>query len=433
MPRLRIALAAGAVTMLATALAAAPWIPHQPVPVTTTAAPAIPRTIGPPPFLASDVTEDPAGHAVALVGDDGGYVALSAYQNRIREITTEDDPPVICDDGTLVAFGVADGVRTAGLDTGWEHTVDLPGQPSVLALSPDCGHAATVDADGSIGVLDLGTGTLREVGTVGPVTEDAQSYTAVSPAAFSPDGHTLAVASQTGRVVDIYDVATWTLKETFNSGFTGNIWGLDFAPDNQQVITAVYEGASSAGRMFRHRVGGGAMVSAAITMDPNAIAVSPKLAANGNVVIAVADNNGFVGVMELSATAFTTPTVLTFSGDINNATYAVRFSPDGKLLAAGNRNGTVAFWNIPLVGVASSGAPLTATGMSSINDLAFTPDGQWLGVIASSEASIWNVGTRMRRGRFTPPHRGGSGAFSRTGGVLAVGEVECGKVMLCAD
>ncbi|MDQ1653768.1 MAG: hypothetical protein QOI35_2968, partial [Cryptosporangiaceae bacterium] len=35
---------------------------------------------------ASDVSDDPAGTAAALVGDGTGYVAVSAYQNRIREI-----------------------------------------------------------------------------------------------------------------------------------------------------------------------------------------------------------------------------------------------------------------------------------------------------------------------------------------------------------
>jgi WD40 repeat protein len=251
--------------------------------------------------------------------------------------------------------------------------------------------------------------------------------------AFSPDGRILAVASETGRVVDIYDVGTWALRETFNTGFTGDIWGLGIAPDSQQVITADYESGGS-GKLFRHRLGGGALVQATTPLDPNSIAVSPVLAANGNVVIGIADNAGFVGVMELGATGFSPGTMLTFSGSINDRTYAVAFSPDGRLLAASNYSGRVAFWAIPLAGTLTpTGASLMATNMASVYGLAFTPDGQWIGLAASNEASIWNVGTRARRGRFVPPRGGLSIAFSPTGGVMAVGGRECGKVLICAD
>jgi WD40 repeat protein len=250
--------------------------------------------------------------------------------------------------------------------------------------------------------------------------------------AFSPDGLNLAVGSQTGRVIDIYEVGTWTLRETFNTGFTGNIWGMDFAPDNQQVISADYE-ANGSGKLFRHRLGGGGMVSTAITHDPNALAVSPVRAANGNLVVAVADNSGFVALLELADSGFTTPTTLTFSGSINNPTYAVRFSPDGKLLVAGNDQGQVVFWNLPLGSLTPTGTPIMTTNTASVFDLTFTPDGQWLAIAADVEASVWNVLARTRRGRFVPPRGGRSVAFSRTGGVMAVGEDECGKVLICAD
>ena len=102
-------------------------------------------------------------------------------------------------------------------------------------------------------------------------------------------------------------------------------------------------------------------------------------------------------------------------------------------LAASNDEGQVVFWNIPLASLTPTGAPLAATGAATVFDTVFSPDGQWLAVAARSEASIWNVTARTRRGRFVPPHLGRSLALSPTGGVMAVGGDECGKVLVCAD
>jgi WD40 repeat protein len=69
----------------------------------------------------------------------------------------------------------------------------------------------------------------------------------------------------------------------------------------------------------------------------------------------------------------------------------VAFSPDGKLLASADADGTVQLWN-PATGQPAA-SPLRAG--SGVNEVAFSPDGK---LLASADADgtvrIWNTGSR---------------------------------------
>lgn len=92
------------------------------------------------------------------------------------------------------------------------------------------------------------------------------------------------------------------------------------------------------------------------------------------------------------------------------AAYAVRFSPDGKLVAVGDSSGTVAIWD-----VSSSrrvGEPLAGHG-GDVGSLGFSPDGKTL-VTSSGDGSfrLWDVATRKLIGAPLPgSDTGGSVTF----------------------
>ena len=111
-----------------------------------------------------------------------------------------------------------------------------------------------------------------------------------------------------------------------------------------------------------------------------------------------------------------------------SATNTVRFSPDGRQLAAGGSDGRFNFWNYPLptprapngadvLFMASNGA------FQDVNMIAFHPSGGYVGVAnggwnAGGFGTIWDVATRGPRGRFTPAYWPMSVAFTGDGKLL---------------
>jgi WD40 repeat protein len=101
---------------------------------------------------------------------------------------------------------------------------------------------------------------------------------------------------------------------------------------------------------------------------------------------------------------------------------SVAFSPDGKLLAAGNRYHTVRVWD-----VATKKEIKTLTGhMSDVWSIAFSPDGKTLAAAdtdwkKASKVKLWDTTTWKERGAIDVPGEILSIAYSPNGDWLAVG------------
>jgi WD40 repeat protein len=114
--------------------------------------------------------------------------------------------------------------------------------------------------------------------------------------------------------------------------------------------------------------------------------------------------------------------------------YPGRFSPDGRLIAVGLKNGGIAFRDAQTF--MPSGAPLRETG-GEVQALAFSPDGATLaGVSSSGMTTLWDVSSRSLRHEpfyagldpsiaFSPD--GKTLATSGSGGGVAFWDVETGE------
>ncbi|MEU6407055.1 hypothetical protein [Streptomyces sp. NPDC046985] len=193
-------------------------------------------------------------------------------------------PVVFTSHGRSLATAGADGtVRVIDLATGASRiVVRCPDILSSAVFSRDGRTAATISAQGAVRLWDVATGRPGR-----SFVDDADSDD--STAAFSPDGHTLAIAGLV--TVRLWDTGTGRLRRALKGNF-GQVWSVAFSSDGSTLATTGYD------RTVR-------------LWD----------AATGRAV-----------------------TVLPRGAEMDRAVSA-SFSPDGRTLATGGDNGTVRLWD----------------------------------------------------------------------------------------
>ncbi|QJW94103.1 WD40 repeat domain-containing protein [Frigoriglobus tundricola] len=142
-------------------------------------------------------------------------------------------------DGKRILVGdYKNGNRVIDFATGREEVrlaaAKRPGEGAFsVAVSPGNDRVALADPDGTVRLVDAGTG--REVCVLaGPVTDHPDGRNALG-LAFSPDGRTVAVAYRLGEV-RVYEVATGSERFRF-VGHTNAPTGVRFSPDGGRLCS----------------------------------------------------------------------------------------------------------------------------------------------------------------------------------------------------
>lgn len=259
--------------------------------------------------------------------------------------------------------------------------------------------------------------------------------------AFSADGSLLAVAVNGG--VDLWNTSTWTFKTTL-VGSSNFFVGVAFTPDQTHIIALDQNSGATLGTLYLFDLNAATsqipIRTLPLTDGPEDLAVARK-AVNGQVGVAVSYGDGFADVFSYANGTFSTPVNVVVDSSGFGA-WLPAFSADGTLLAIGDDDGFVHFWNFPLSGATESGTEIafgTAGDGDAVFAIDFSPNGSYLAAGggsadgSDSNAALFNVAARSQRARANSSHNVTAIAFSPTGNAVGGGEGDCGRVFMCTN
>ncbi|MGB6615964.1 MAG: WD40 repeat domain-containing protein, partial [Trebonia sp.] len=320
-------------------------------------------------------------------------------------------------DGSVQLWDVTTGRKAGG------PLIAGQGTPTSVVFSPDGTTLAAAGPQDPVRLWNVATG--RQIGH-GLATGGESGH--IISIAFSPGGKVLATGGDNGYV-QLWNVATGQQMGSTADVSSGLVDSVAFSPDGTILATG-----DSGGGARLWDVSAIEQASRAVSnprYDSVAVAVSPD-----GKTLATDDGNGSVRLWDI-ATGRQVGPVLTVTAGVPpsrpappGSSASLAFSPDGKILAAGEPfGGIVRLWSV------ATGRPVgpglnTNPQAPEISSLAFSPDGKILATAANGgQAELWDVATGHQIG--TPfAHDAFSVAFSPDGRILAVADIQSSTVRL---
>ena len=281
-------------------------------------------------------------------------------------------------DGNRLATGSGDGtVRIWNIDlAGTREQMTLGGLTSVqsLAYSPDGSWLATTTADGRARLWDASTGE-RILTLAG--------HDAGFDAAFAPDGATLVTSGLSGPTI-IWDTTSGEVRRILR-GAEGWIGSVAFSPDGTRIAAGMGFTDAGSGEILIWDASTGRPVTTLGEIAPNDdhAFVDLSFSPDGR-LLAAANLDGTAKVWHLASgeRRLTLP--------IGGLVVAVAFSPDGRLLVTAGSDGTVRVWDV------ATGEEIQSFegNVGTIMSVAFSPDGKRLASAGSDNTTrLWDVST----------------------------------------
>jgi WD40 repeat protein len=321
------------------------------------------------------------------------------------------------DGKTLVSCARDDTLRYWDMATGKElRQVNFEGGVYWrLAFSPDGTVLAT--GGGNARLWDAATGKLLRV-----VEPDPEGN--IEALAFSPDGKTLAAAWSNSHAVSLWDVTTGKRKLTFD-GANGPIIGLAISPDGSLLASSARE-KNCRRRNAVHLWDAASAKEVGTAGTDLGFASPPAFSADGK-LLAAGNEDGTIRIWE----AATRREVRRLTGHAGMVEF-VGFAPDGKVLVSfGYHDRVFRVWDLTDgKEIRHFNSTLTAPGEAN----ALTPDGKLFvqGGRASPSLTLWDVtaGKPVHRFGFDDNAMGVTAvALSPDGRTVASAEMN-GKVVL---
>ena len=223
--------------------------------------------------------------------------------------------------------------------------------------------------------------------------------------AFSPNGDSLAVASDIG--IWIYDVETQR-EQTLITGHKRSVFSISFSPDGSLLASGSMDGTLKLWNVETNKN--------IATLEEGFVAYSPVgrvpivFSSDGSLLASGGSRNA-IKLWDVN----TKKNIATLNGHTDSIS-CVAFSPDGSLLASGAWDGTVKLWDIAEKKIFAT----LKTEEWLISSVAFSPDGAILVSGGPRSVKLWDVTTGENTFTFEALTGGRQSiAFSPSGRTLA--------------